>query len=164
MGRQEGGRDCGDGGLKPDFWGAPTCQCWGGGGTPATEVPKAGALAGAMGAGSPSCLLPLPLCRWWGVCRRDSVCSPAKAPPDPRTQDTHTNTHIQTQAAGRAHPLTSTRSQPSQASHHLISQRQPLHCLLCALFWALHNLHSKLRRTPTPFAQSTTCLWRPGCD
>ena len=31
-----------------------------GGGTPATEVPKAGALAGAMGAGCPSCLLTLP--------------------------------------------------------------------------------------------------------
>lgn len=30
------------------------------GGTPATEVPKAGALAGAMGAGCPSCLLTLP--------------------------------------------------------------------------------------------------------
>lgn len=70
---------------------------------------------------------------------------------------THTNTQIQTQAAGRAHPLTSTSSQPSQASHHLISQRQPLHCLLFALFWALHNLHSKLRTAPAPFAQSTTC-------
>lgn len=30
------------------------------GGTPATEVPKPGALAGAMGAGCPSCLLTLP--------------------------------------------------------------------------------------------------------
>lgn len=25
-----GGRIAGDGGLRPDFWGAPTCQCWGG--------------------------------------------------------------------------------------------------------------------------------------
>lgn len=29
MGRQEGGGDGGNGGLQPDFWGAPTCQCWG---------------------------------------------------------------------------------------------------------------------------------------
>lgn len=28
--------------------------------------------------------------------------------------------------------------------HRLISQHQPLHCLLFALFWALHNLHPEL--------------------
>lgn len=25
-----GGGIGGDGGLQPDFWGPPTCQCWGG--------------------------------------------------------------------------------------------------------------------------------------
>lgn len=57
------------------------------------------------------------------------------------------------------HPLNSPRSQLAQATHHLITQRQPLHCLLFVLFWALHNLHSKLRMALAP-AQSTTCLQR----
>lgn len=151
------------------------------GGTPATEVPKAGALARAMGAGCPSCLLTLPsLCSTpvWagGVLMMGFVQTRQCLLPCQSSSRLLTHTHmktdtrihrIQTQAAGpgRAHPLTSTSSQPSQASHHLISQRQPLHCLLFALFWALHNLHSKLRTAPAPFfAQSTTCLWRPVRD
>lgn len=56
-----------DGGVGGDWWrwgfaarllGAPYVPVLGG--TPATEVPKPGALAGAMGAGCPSCLLTLP--------------------------------------------------------------------------------------------------------
>lgn len=45
------------GGCSQTF-GGPLCASVGG--TPATEVPKAGALARAMGAGCPSCLLTPP--------------------------------------------------------------------------------------------------------
>lgn len=47
----EEGMSARGGGLQADFWGAPTCQCWG---TPATEVPKAGALLERGGQGAPA--------------------------------------------------------------------------------------------------------------
>lgn len=72
------------------------------GGTPATEVPKPGALAGAMGAGCPSCLLTLPspppvalsLGRRGadgGVCAGGTVSAPL-----PKLLQTLTHTHTKT--------------------------------------------------------------------
>lgn len=82
-----------------------------GGPLPATEVPKTGAFAGAMGEGAPgpSCLPPPPSLGRRGVCRRDSVCPcPNSSPPDP---------HTQTQAADCAHPPPRLASLPTRTGH-----------------------------------------------
>lgn len=85
-----------------------------------------------------------------GVCADGTVSAPL---PELHTRHTHEYTDPDTSCRSCPPPSlnSSISSQPSQASHHLISQRQPLHCLLFVLFWALHNLHSKLRTAPAPF-------------
>lgn len=58
VGETEGGGEGGNGGFAARLLGGPYVPV--SRGTPATEVPKTGALARAMGAGCPSCLLTLP--------------------------------------------------------------------------------------------------------
>lgn len=148
--------------MQPDFWEAPMCQCWGDpchrGSQGWCSCLSNGGRVPQLPANPP---LPLQHSVWAGGVLTVGFVQTGQCLPPCQSSPRPSHTRIQTQAAGRAHPLSSISSQPS---HHLISQRQPLHCLLFALFWALHNLHSKLRIAPALFAQSTTCLWRPGCD
>lgn len=162
----------GDGGLQPDFWGPPTCQCWG---DPCHRGSQAWCSCRSNGGRVPQLPAnpPLPLQHsvWAGgvltvgFVQAGQCLLPCQSSSRPSHTLAQRRTHEYTDPdTSRAHPLSSISSQASQASHHLISQRQPLHCLLFALFWALHNLHSKLRMASAPFAQSTTCLQRPGSD